>query len=368
MTNYYHEPIEYGENNLPNTLNSRLGPMDAAIKAAYDRASDIIADSGTSSTEVVDARDGETVLYNRLGLMELGVYNVLREPYSADNTGSTDTEAAIQAAIDDAEAAGGGIVFLPKGIYRLAGNAVDFAALNIAGSNIIFCGQGASTILKAKDSAGSNLRTLLLVGAAGEIQNVVIRDIAFDGNKANQSGSYDNKNLVLTVDLDVDEPMNAVVHNVWSYNAYSGHLPIEGGGISIDGFGTLRELPASTSTLDYYRKNIIVTNCHCYDNQGWGIGTNWGSGIIIANNVCYGNSTMGVTIWNTQDTIVEGNYCYQNESNGLNCEISDRITFNGNIVRQVNTGGAALSMYNSLDILVTNNNLHFTGSSSSHHT
>ncbi len=43
-------------------------------------------------------------------------YNVL--DYGADETGSTDSNAAIQAAIDAAETAGGGIVHLPAGLYR----------------------------------------------------------------------------------------------------------------------------------------------------------------------------------------------------------------------------------------------------------
>lgn len=43
------------------------------------------------------------------------IFNVIASPYNADNTGLTDTTAAIQHAIDDAQAAGGGVVYLPSG-------------------------------------------------------------------------------------------------------------------------------------------------------------------------------------------------------------------------------------------------------------
>ncbi|MDR6550927.1 S-layer homology domain-containing protein [Paenibacillus qinlingensis] len=47
-----------------------------------------------------------------------GIYNVTYAPYNADNTGATITSAAIQQAIDDANAAGGGTVFIPAGVYK----------------------------------------------------------------------------------------------------------------------------------------------------------------------------------------------------------------------------------------------------------
>ncbi len=43
-------------------------------------------------------------------------------PYGADNTGAEDATAAIQKAIDDCAASGGGTVWLPAGRYRLTGN------------------------------------------------------------------------------------------------------------------------------------------------------------------------------------------------------------------------------------------------------
>ena len=47
------------------------------------------------------------------------VIDVTQAPYHADKTGVFDATAAIQAAIDDSSADGGGIVYLPPGTYRI---------------------------------------------------------------------------------------------------------------------------------------------------------------------------------------------------------------------------------------------------------
>lgn len=47
-----------------------------------------------------------------------GIYNVTDAPYNADNTGTSMASDAIQQAIDAAHQAGGGIVFVPAGVYK----------------------------------------------------------------------------------------------------------------------------------------------------------------------------------------------------------------------------------------------------------
>jgi polygalacturonase len=51
-----------------------------------------------------------------------GVYNVIAAPYSADRTGINYAQTAIQQAINDASDAGGGIVYVPYGLYRITDN------------------------------------------------------------------------------------------------------------------------------------------------------------------------------------------------------------------------------------------------------
>jgi hypothetical protein len=72
-------------------------------------------------------------------------YDVTLPPYNADNTGTTDATAAIQAAIDAAGAAGGGVVFLPAGTYLVAPAVVgqEEAALYVRHSGVAVRGAGA---------------------------------------------------------------------------------------------------------------------------------------------------------------------------------------------------------------------------------
>ncbi len=53
-----------------------------------------------------------------------GIYNITKSPYNADSTGSNSVTNALQTAIDNANAAGGGTVYVPKGLYKLDGNIV----------------------------------------------------------------------------------------------------------------------------------------------------------------------------------------------------------------------------------------------------
>ncbi len=55
-------------------------------------------------------------VYNR---MRSRIYDVTRSPYSADATGTADSQAAFQAAIDAASVAGGGTVVVPDGTFKL---------------------------------------------------------------------------------------------------------------------------------------------------------------------------------------------------------------------------------------------------------
>lgn len=61
-------------------------------------------------------RRGETAIPDVAGPL----IDAAAPPYSADPSGKTDSTAAIQAAIDAAGRAGGGVVFLPAGTYRLS--------------------------------------------------------------------------------------------------------------------------------------------------------------------------------------------------------------------------------------------------------
>ncbi|MDU4695875.1 MAG: glycosyl hydrolase family 28-related protein [Paenibacillus sp.] len=68
--------------------------------------------------------------------------NVTKAPYRADSTGRKDATLAIQQAIDDAAARGGGVVYLPKGTYRVTPQEGKDFALNLHSSGVVLKGDG----------------------------------------------------------------------------------------------------------------------------------------------------------------------------------------------------------------------------------
>ena len=69
-------------------------------------------------------------------------YVVTTSPYNADNTGKTDATQAIQKALDDAGKAGGGVVLLPAGTYRVKPLPGDYAALHMSYDKVVLRGAG----------------------------------------------------------------------------------------------------------------------------------------------------------------------------------------------------------------------------------
>ena len=101
----------------------------------------------------------------------------------------TDDTAAIQAAIDAADAKGGGIVFFPAGTYVIDGAkqaaGVSGVAYGLAiRPNITHAGAGWTTILRLKDkSTANNVNPqMFFAGPTGSLSSVVFENLAFHGN------------------------------------------------------------------------------------------------------------------------------------------------------------------------------------------
>ncbi len=70
------------------------------------------------------------------------VIDVTQPPYNADNTGVDDVTSIIQQALDDAGTAGGGVVYLPAGTYRIKTPAISDYCLHIKYDSTILRGAG----------------------------------------------------------------------------------------------------------------------------------------------------------------------------------------------------------------------------------
>lgn len=91
------------------------------------------------------------------------VIDVTAPPYGADGSGVRDATAAIQSALDAAAEAGGGVVFMPAGTYRVApaGNATF--ALQLSGDNVVLRGAGADKTFLFNDSLAMRNKRVILV-------------------------------------------------------------------------------------------------------------------------------------------------------------------------------------------------------------
>lgn len=71
------------------------------------------------------------------------IFNVLETPFYADANGINDSTDSIRAAIQAAEDAGGGVVFLPEGVYRVSpGDGAERAVFHIGSNNVTIRGEG----------------------------------------------------------------------------------------------------------------------------------------------------------------------------------------------------------------------------------
>jgi hypothetical protein len=110
---------------------------------------------------------------NQLAATEKGSFPV--ESYGAVGDGVTNDRTALQAAIDAASAAGGGIVRLPAGTFLKPGSVTAL----VPKSNVTLQGVPGQTIIQL-DATGTNpiMRT-----TSGPFSNFHMRDIIFDGGR-----------------------------------------------------------------------------------------------------------------------------------------------------------------------------------------
>lgn len=124
-------------------------------------------------------------------------FNVKDAPFLAAGDGVVDDRVAIQAALDAANAAGGGIVVIPRGTYlcSVANHFIDpnYWACLFTYSNVTIrgAGMGATTIKLAPNQISASVSLSVTMTMNRNIgvsfdSNMAIEDITFDGNALNQ--------------------------------------------------------------------------------------------------------------------------------------------------------------------------------------
>ncbi len=94
-----------------------------------------------------------------------GVFvDVTKEPYNVDNTGETDVTRSLQSAISAVGREGGGVVYIPAGIYRVKPILSMSFALWINHSNVVLRGAGVDQTFIFNDETSMRSRSIIYVG------------------------------------------------------------------------------------------------------------------------------------------------------------------------------------------------------------
>lgn len=282
MSTDYHDPIETGESNSPNTINVRLGGLDSGIGAIADTLDNLVIGAGTSQAETIAARTGihyksgtpPSSLSVAMGYAAGDTYNV--KAYGAVGDGVTDDRLAIQAALDAASSVGG-VVFVPRGVYYLSSTSGRCLLLY---DSITLRGVGQKSILDFRGS--SDAHCIDLSGTAdAAIENLQIRN-----NSAVSAGSAIFANGTDTVRMRV---RHVIIRGVTTTKAISGavvaggtltatvpsHGFTTGDDVHLYGTGTNTE----NATLDIMYTGITVTDANTFTVGGLTFAASSSSGV-----------------------------------------------------------------------------------------
>lgn len=102
-----------------------------------------------------------------LPVINTNVVNVALSPYNADKTGATDVTAIIQKALDDVGRAGGGVVFLPTGTYKISVSPTVTSGLRIMYNNVILRGAGTDKTFIVNTTSDFRSKQVLYITGSG---------------------------------------------------------------------------------------------------------------------------------------------------------------------------------------------------------
>ncbi|TFH57820.1 MAG: hypothetical protein E4G91_10350, partial [Candidatus Zixiibacteriota bacterium] len=303
------------------TDNNQIKVGDGAATQAFSNDVDIAAAYQATSTELDDltdvsavtvghvptvnaTQDGYDFQANVRGPLVVGSANA---DYITDGTAD---DVQIQAAIDAADTAGGGVVFIQSGTYDITApiEMKDYVTLEGEGIN--------ATDLVLANSVDNHLITSDS-GTAGNVWFCTIRNMTLDGNKANN------------VDGDV---VNMLRSHTWVVE----HLQIQ---------NASRHGVHMVGTSDpVFCINSIVKHCYISDSDDRGLKIGGYAPNNHALNNIIGTNTVSVplvSLENTECTFI-GNHVHHGAADGIEIS-SDRNLVIGNFVETSGANGISLT-------------------------
>lgn len=244
--------------------------------------------------------------------------------FGAVGDGVTNDTAAINAAIVAANAAGGGIVYLPVGTYMVT--------TIVPLSNVSIRGAGPLTVLK--QIAATN--AAVINNAGGSKTNVEIADLTVDGNKANQT-------LVASLGIVFVIFTKSAIRRVVVQNTYGNGIQLfQGSDLVVEG-NSLLSIGQGTST-DQTRVAILAQTADRVRVVGNTLNTCGDAGILLNNgctnsevalNTVQGTNYMGIGLGtgNTNNISITGNVVKNcTLSHGIDVGDAVRVSVVGNTI------------------------------------
>ena len=256
---------------------------------------------------------------------------------------STSAQTTINTAISALPATGGKIVLL-DGTYIVGGSV-------LLPSNVTLEGQGYSTVLKIKDGLNTNLLGVI-ANAAGDTgnNNIIIRNLRINGNKANNSSGNQTG-------IRLSGVANCIIENCWVNNCRDSGITLRLNSINNIISKCFSGYNAQAGILVDNGSNNSIINNQCTFNGFYGICLQTSQGNIIKGNYCgYNTSYDGIIIIVGQGNIISENTCGYNGTDGISLQQSSVIFCSNNVVSNnvtFNNGGNGIILYSNQ----TNNGL-----------
>lgn len=260
-------------------------------------------------------------------------YNV--KDYGAVGNGTTDDTASIQNTLNAAYGVGGGIVFLPAGVYTIDPN----PGLQVK-TNTSFMGTGNGSILKLK--AGSTHNDNLVKSESWT--NVTLRNFLVDGNRTNQSGTSGSYTYT-QYGVYFGSTTDSLIQNVTVKST-------TGVGIHIyNGTGVVVDSCQSTDNNYHGYEFEQDTGCHLTNSHGY---SNRLYGLLLSPGEISGTGSKGNTISNNS---FDSNTNYGIATNAANADISAYLSQGDMITSNKITGNSfyGVNFYKQNGHIFTNN-------------
>ncbi len=289
------------------------------------------------------------------------VFNVLDFGAVADP--GVDNRAAIQAAIDAAHAAGGGIVYLPAGVYGVAGDPDGQGAIKLL-DNVFLKGDGiGETVVRVVDGFSGDITGIVRSPRDDMTTNYGLADLTIDGNRDNTNGDIfgfysggppggtitDQDVYILRVETKNNSGYGFDPHERTERIVIEDSVAHHNG---LDGFVADFLIDAEFRNNVSYANDrhgfnivtssndILLADNVAYDNGSTGIVVQRGSedipspeNVLITGGEIYGNAREGILIKLSGDVLVENVDIHDNGRYGVRIHGSDHVTVSGNTIR-----------------------------------